>query len=185
MNALRVRFAPAALAFAAAACAGAARGPAATQLSAFGGLIRFQAAPGWTLDDRPALDDGAVVLSSGAAARIRLYIREGDPQKDALVQALEKAPWDAPSGGPARPVGTIRAAGTEVPLLRRVSEGVREEPGEAPTYFTDEFCVVPFGGRFLLLVFDAEDHVVPPSPDSLAARMSGWRALLASLKIKS
>lgn len=166
-----------------AACAGVPKRAVVPETVIFDGAVSFRAAPGWTRESHSFWGEDAVVLSSGTQSTARFHLRDGDPEKDELVVALKNAPWDAPASSPAYEVGTVRVAGTEVPLRRRSSGGIREEPGQSPTYFTDEFCVVPLKKGFLLAVFESEDHSSPPSPDTLSARDSGWRAILASMRL--
>ncbi|MFI5347208.1 MAG: hypothetical protein ACHQ51_12615 [Elusimicrobiota bacterium] len=167
-----------------AACAGAPSRPAEPGTPVFGGLVRYHAAPGWTRSPSSIWGDETVVLSSGTETTFRLHLRRGDPDKDDLVQGLKNAPWDAASGGPAGAAETIRVADAEYPLWRRASAGIREEPGQDPTYFSEAFCVVPLSDHFLVLVFATSDARMPPSPAALAERESGWRAMLASLRVE-
>jgi hypothetical protein len=151
--------------------------------SAFDGAVRFRVPKGWAPRASILREPGSVVLARDAGrADIVIQMRSGTPGTDSLVTALESPSIGDPDRASARPVGPIAVAGLETALKRRQSGGFREEPGQEPQFFTDEFCVVPLEGRFLLLDLRLYDHSMPPPSRESDPRVADWLSFLASVR---
>jgi hypothetical protein len=156
-----------------AGCAGARSGPPS---SAFGGLVKYRAPRGWS----ERTQESGVVLSSGTATKISIELRDGDPNSDERVTELKERPAAGMAPLPAYESGRARVAGADRTLFLRIARSSPFEPGAAAPTYTDEFCIVPMGGRFLLLAFSAEDY---GPPKKMAERLAAWRALLATVEL--
>ena len=159
-------------------------GLGAFERSAFGGLLRYTVPTGWSEDRNSVLSGPNSIEFSrdGRAGDLRMSIElmQGAPADSEEVAGLMKAPWDSAVAQPAQRVGEVLISGVKTTLWHRdATPGYREEPGQSVRYSTDEFCTVPLGGRFLLLVFSKTKN--DPGDFDLSAQ-DAWRSLLGSIR---
>jgi hypothetical protein len=168
----------------ASALAGAGEAPVPQPVLESFGPARYAAPADWEAERKDAAVDPSARYSRGLdVIKIRLlggkgsrYSGPADYLKGFEATTMGKAP---------EKVRQVKAGASKVWLYRHgypVDLGdPSAPPAGAPALASEEFCIVPHGGRFFILSFAHES----PIPDPEAAGEKAWALFLASFSLKA
>ncbi|HBL19072.1 MAG TPA: hypothetical protein DD417_20510 [Elusimicrobia bacterium] len=168
----------------ASALAGAGEAPVPQPVQETLGAARFSGPAGWESEKSGTAADPGVRFSRGLdVIKVRLLGGKGSRYAgpDAFLKGFEATTM----GKAPERVRQVKAGGRKVWVYRHgypVDLGdPSAPPAGAPALASEEFCVIPLGGKFFVLSFAHES----PIPDPEAAGEKAWAALLASFSLKA
>lgn len=156
--------------------------PAKEKASKIDALVQYEVPSGWSVEKGGGKNDSWVRLSSSLnLIQIQLYGGTGSRYAKAEDFLSEHRSSLLPE--PAVQIGTVTVQGLSRPLYRSrysIEPGDPHEANPNLLLAREEFCLVPAGGKFLVLSYSYEGVGFDPAMEGQEA----WKTFLKGFKVK-